>query len=682
MSIGTYPRYQDFRDRARSFTAVAAYGSGRLSLGLGAQAEGVRGELVTASLFSLLGVRPELGRFFGADEDSVGHAAHVAVLSREFWQRRFGADPAVLGKTLQLGRNVYTVIGVAPRGFAGIDLDIPDLWLPITAAAPEVMGPAPFAPGYFWLSVIARLRAGVAPVQAAAEATAIYRGRFVQTGDSTGVVSLGSDHGRLARQLLAESAVLAVLGAVAALLITLWFGPVLSSSLLSESTATGALDTRVLLFAAVAVLATAVLAGSAPAYQAGLFDLSPALKTGEREGTFQRSRLRTGLLVGQMALTVVLLTGAGLFVSSLRHVQGLRLGFDADRLIVASVDLQRLGYGRAAVNTLYEQMRDRVKGLPGVSGASLAIGSPFGWGFAMSLDVPGLDSLPRVQSGGPYLAAVTADYFRTMGTAVRRGRSFTPTDVLGSQRVAVVNETMARLLWHQENPIGKCLKIGDKTRARCTEVIGVVEDARLNQVTDDIVVQYFIPLAQADSVMGSSVTALLVRTAGDAEPLVGAVVREIQGTSADLPAPSVDPMPRLFARQVRPWRLGSLLLTLFGALGLLLAAIGLYGVLSYVVSQRTQEMGIRIALGAGRRDVLELVMGQALRVTAWGVVLGVAGALAAGRAIASLLYGVTPHDPLVLSIVIVMLGAVAAVASYLPARRATQVDPMVALRYE
>ena len=379
---------------------------------------------------------------------------------------------------------------------------------------------------------------------------------------------------------------------------------------------------------------------------------------------------------------MVLLTGAGLFVSSLRHVQGLRLGFDADRLIVASVDLQRLGYKREAVNALYEQMRGRVKGLPAVSGASLAIGSPFGWGFAMSLHVPGLDSLPEVRSGGPYVAAVTADYFRTMGTAVRRGRGFTPTDVLGSQRVAVVNETMARLLWPHEGPIGKCLKIGDKNRAPCTEVIGVVEDARLNQLTDDVVVQYFIPLAQADSVMGSSVTALLVRTRGDAEPLVGAVLREIQGTSAELPAPSVDPMPRLFARQVRPWRLGSLLLSLFGALGLLLAAIGLYGVLSYVVSQRTQEMGIRIALGAGTREVLELVMGQALRVTAWGVVLGVGGALAASRAIASLLYGVTPHDPLVLSLVIVILGAVAALASYLPARRATKVDPMVALRYE
>src|SRR5439155_1599401 len=219
--------------------------------------------------------------------------------------------------------------------------------------------------------------------------------------------------------------------------------------------------------------------------------------------------------------------------------------------------------------------------------------------------------------------------------ALRRGRTFAPTDLVGSQRVAVVNETMARLLWPHEDPIGKCLKVGDKTRAPCTEVIGVVEDARLNQLTDDVVVQYFIPLAQADSVMGSSVTALLVRTKGDAEPLVGAVLREIQGTSAELPAPRVDPMPRLFARQVRPWRLGSLILSLFGALGLLLAAIGLYGVLSYLVSQRTQEMGIRIALGAGRREVLELVMGQALRVTAWGVVLGVAGALAAGSPIAS-----------------------------------------------
>jgi predicted permease len=737
--IGTYPRYEDFRDHAQSFAAVAAYGVGTFSLGLGPQAEPVTGRLVTASFFSVLGVRPELGRFWGADEDSVGRAAHVAVLSREFWMRRFGADRAVLGKTLQLGRNVYTVIGVTPQGFAGIDLEVPDLWLPLTAAAPEVMGPAALGPRFFWLSgVLARLGPRVSPEQAATEATAIYRSEFVQSGDSTGTVSLGSVHEaigplatrdaklsvwlsamcaivlliacanvanlllaravqrkreiavrlalgasrrRLARLLFADCVVLAVLGGLAALLVTLWVGPVLSSSLLSDSTTTAGLDTRVLLFATVAVLVTAMLAGFAPAYHASAPDLSLALKSGEREGTFQRSRLRTALLVSQVALTLVLLTGAGLFVSSLRHVQGLRLGFDADRLIVASVDLERLGYKRAAANALYDDMRQRVKRLPGVTGASLAVGHPFGWAFVVTLFVPGLDSLPRAPSGGPYFEAVTPDYFRTMGAAVRHGRALVTTDVAGAQRVAVVNETMARRYWPGQDPLGKCLQIINP-HAPCTTVVGVVEDARLNAVTDEGAIQYFIPLAQADSVTSSPVTALLVRTNGPADALVGAVRRTIQETAADLPYPSIDPMPRLFASQLRPWRLGSILLSLFGALGLVLAAIGLYGVLSYVVSQRTQEMGIRIALGAGRREILGLVMGQALRVTGWGLVLGSAAALAVGRAIASLLYGIKPHDPLVLSVVILILGAVAVVASYLPARRATNVDPMVALRYE
>jgi predicted permease len=741
MPIGTYPRYQEFRTRTRGFAAVAAYSGGSLSLGLGPHAERVTGELVTASFFPLLGVRPELGRFFGSDEDSVGHAAHVAVLSREFWTQHFGADRGVVGRTLQLERSVYTVIGVAPEGFSGIDLDIPDVWLPLSAAGPEINGPGALDnPGYFWLGgVIGRLPPSVNPAQAAAEATAIYRGRFVQTGDSTGTVSLTSIHealgphpggdaqlavwlaatccivlliacanvanlllaravqrkreiavrlalgasrGRLAWQLLAESAVLAAFGGGAAVLVTLWLGPVLSALLLSEKAAAASLDARVFLFIAAAVLATAVVAGSAPAYAVSTPDLSVALKAGEREGRLQRSATRTGLLVGQVTLTVVLLTGAGLFVSSLHKVEGLRLGFDAEHLIVASVGVQRLGYKPTAVNALYEQMRERVQRLPGVSGASLAAGSPFGYAFAVALSVPGLDSLPSSPSGGPYVAAVTPDYFQTMGAAIRRGRSLLPTDIAGAQRVAVVNETMARLFWPNENPIGKCLKIGDKTKAACTEVIGVVEDARLNQVTDEVVLQYFIPLAQTDSVLRSPVTALLVRTDPDAESLVGAVLREIQSTSADLPYPSVDPMPRRFAWHLRPWRLGSALLSLLGALGLLLAGVGLYGVLNYLVSQRTQEMGVRIALGAGRREVLVLVMGQALRVTAWGVVLGVAGALGAGRAIASQLYGVTPHDPLVLAVVIAILGTVAALASYLPAHRATRVDPMVALRYE
>ena len=737
--IGTYPRYADFRDHARSLAAVAAYGDGSFSLGLGPQAERIKGKLVTASFFSLLGVRPLLGRFFGADEDSLGNPAHVAVISREFWKRRFREDRAVLGSTLQLGRSGYTVIGVAPQDFAGIDFDVPDVWVPLTAAAPELHGPDALTQHNFWLrGVIARLRPGVNPAQVTAEGTAIYRTRFQQTGDSTGVVSLGSVHdtagsgrnsdvtlsvwlaamcglvlliacanvanlllaravrrkreiavrvalgasrGRLARQLLAESAVLTVLGSGAALLVTLWVGPVLRAALLPQAAAGSVLDIRVLLFTSLVVLGTAVLAGLAPAYEASAPDLSSALKSGEREGRIRRSAARTCLLVSQVALTVVLLTGAGLFVTSLHRVEGLRLGFDADRLIVVSVDLEALGYKRAAINALYGQMRERVRALPGVTSASLSMGMPFRWSYAVSLSVPGLDSLPSVTSGGPYVAAVTPEYFHTMGTAVRRGRALASTDKAGAQRVAVVNETMAQLYWPGADPIGKCLRVGGSARP-CSEVIGVVEDARRGSVTEEVVVQYFIPLAQADSVVNWPITALLVRTGRDANDLLGPVRREIQATSAELPYPTVDPMPRMFASQLRHWRVGSAFLSLFGALGLLLAAIGLYGVLSYVVSQRIQEMGIRIALGAGRREILELVMGQALRVTVWGVVLGVAGALAAGRAIASLLYGVTPHDPLVLSVVIVILGAVAAVASYLPARRATKVDPMVALRYE
>jgi predicted permease len=475
--------------------------------------------------------------------------------------------------------------------------------------------------------------------------------------------------------------VLAVFGGCGALLATIWVGPVVSGLLLPATALGPALDTRILLFASLVILATAVFTGLAPVCLVSATDLSSALKSGERQGTFPRSATRTTTLVGQVALTLVLLTGAGLFVTSLRHLQRQHFGFDVDHLIVAAVNLRPLGYKRADINALYQQMRERVQAVRGVGGASLAIGDPFRNVYAVSLEVPGWDSLPRVETGGPYVAAVTPDYFRTMGTSVRRGRGFNASDAAGAPRVAVVNETMARLLWPGENPLGKCLRIGERPTS-CTEVVGVTEDTRPGGPTDGVLVQYFIPLAQADSIMNWPVTALLVRTQSEGEALVAAVRREVQATSSELPYPDVDPMTGLLATRLRPWRVGSALLIVFGALGLLLAAIGLYGVLSYVVSRRAQEMGIRIALGAGRREILECIIGEALRILIRGVSLGVAGALVAGRAIASLLYGVTPYDPFVLSVVTGVLVAVAAVASYLPARRATQVDPVVALRTE
>jgi len=739
-SLADFPRYAELKDHTRTLSAVAGYAGTSYSLGRGQEARRVLGEEVSASFFSLLGVHPERGRFFTDDEDRKG-GPHLTVLSHEYWHTQYADDPGVLGKTLQLGANLYTVIGVAPEGFSGVDLEQPDLWVPLSVAGPESRWPMVLeCDGCSWMSTIARLAPNATPTEAASEATALYRshvGRDANKADSTAVVSMNSVHQalgpnadnaaklslwlvavcgavlliacanvanlllaralqrrreiavrvalgagrlRLIRQLYAESALLATLGLGAALLVTLWAGPLLRAALIPDAAPGNPLELRVFLFSAAVAFGTALLAGLAPALHAGVPDLSTALKSGVREGGIARSATRTGLLVGQIALTFVLLTGAGLFITSLHRVLGLRLGFDPEHLVVTTVNLETLGYKRAEINASYERMRERVLRIPSVAGASLSIGTPFQTSWAMSIKVPGRDSIPQVKTGGPYVSAVTPDYFRTMGSAIRRGRAFTDGDVAGAANAVIVNESMARLIWPGDDPVGKTMKLGSDPAP--FTVVGVVEDARRESVIDELVIQLFVPLAQSDSLLSDGVSSLIVRTAGPAAPLVGAVRREIQASSPDLPYPNIDPMPQLFADQLRPWRLGSSLFTLFGALGVLLAAIGLYGVLSYGVSQRTQELGIRIALGAGRRRVLGLVLRQGVQLTLAAVALGVVGALATGRAIASLLYGVSPHNPLVLLTVATILTCIALLASYLPARRATRVDPMVALRYE
>ena len=740
-SLADFPRYAELKEHTRTLSAVAGYAGTSYSVGRGQEARRVTGEEVSASFFSLLGVHPERGRFFTDDEDRKG-GPHLAVLSHEYWDTQYADDPGVLGKTLQLGANLYTVIGVAPKGFSGVDLEQPDLWVPLSVAGPESRWPMVLeCDGCYWMKTIARLAPGASATQAASEATALYRSHVERSGnpkaDSTATVSMGSVHQalgpnadnaaklslwlvavcgavlliacanvanlllaralqrrheiavrvalgagrvRLIRQLYAESALLAVLGLGAALLVTLWAGPLLRAAMIPDAAPGDLLEPRVFLFSAALALATSLLAGLAPALHAGVPDLSAALKSGVREGSVARSATRTGLLVGQIALTFILLTGAGLFITSLHRVLGLRLGFDPDRLIVATVNLDALGYKRAEINATYERLRERVERVPGVVGASLSIGTPFQTSWGMSVTVPGRDSIRQVKTGGPYVSAVTPDYFRTMGSAMRRGRAFTEGDVAGAANVVIVNESMARLVWPGDDPVGKTMKLGSYPAP--FTVVGVVEDARRESVIDELVIQLFVPLAQSDSLLSDGVSSLMIRTAGPAAQLTGAVRREIQASSPDLPYPNIDPMPELFADQLRPWRLGSSLFTLFGALGVLLAAIGLYGVLSYGVSQRTQELGIRIALGAGRRRVLGLVLRQGVQLTLAAVALGVVGALATGRAIASLLYGVSPHNPLVLLAVATILTCIALLASYLPARRATRVDPMVALRYE
>ena len=731
-SITGYPMYTSLRDGGHAFDGLAAFTyAQRASLGRGADARRVDLVLASASFFPVLGVRPALGRFFTGDEDRPGGPALV-VLSFAFWRSAFGGDSAVIGRRLQLGRGSYTVIGVAPDRFTGVNLENVDVWAPIAAATPEFMGPGSMNRGSVFLQIIGRLGSGGAAT-AAREATLVFRAEAVySSGDSNDVVllgpiqhargpemsqnakvsiwlaavavivllvacanvanlllarslqrqrevairlALGAEWWRLTRQVLIESLVLAIAGGMAALFVTLWAGPLIRAFLLPNTPAFAEpVDGRVVAFTAAVALLTGIVVGAVPAWQLARRDLTPALKAGAGEGRYQRSRLRSGLLVAQVALTVVLIIGAGLFTRSLRNVEGQNFGFDPVHTLLATIDLRAAGYTPVQINAVHLQILARLDALPGVEAAAATVAHPLGWSNGMWVHVPGRDSIPRLPSGGPYYQQVTPGYFAAVGTRVR-GRGFTSADRGFS--VAIVNETMARLFWPGENPIGKCFVPGDAKI--CTEVIGVVPDARRYNAVEDASMTFYVPFS-GDS--DQYITALVVRARGRPEDLIGSIRSAIQETAPNLPFASITPLADLLAPSIRPWRLGSAMFAGFALLALVLSAVGLYGVLAYIVTQRTHEMGVRVAMGAQRWDVQRLMVSHGVRVAGIGAVLGALGGLVAGRVLSSLLYGVSPRDPLVLFAAVVVPVVVAAVASYLPARRASRVDPVVALRAE
>jgi predicted permease len=726
-----YPMYTLIRDSARAFDAVAAYTySQNASLGRGAGARRVSVVLATASYFPLLGVKPALGRFYAADEDRIGGLS-LAVLSYEFWRAAFGGDSSVLGRRLQLGRGSYEVVGIAPQRFTGVNLQNVDVWVPLTVATPELMGPGSMNSGSYFLQIIGRLGPG-GRASAEREATLAFRAEDVySSGDSMASVllgpvqhargpemsqnakvstwlavvsvivllvacanvanlllarslqrerevairlALGSGWARLARQLLSESVVLALAGGIAALFVTLWTGPLIRVFLLPNIPAlTGAVDGRVLAFTAAVAILAGLVAGIAPAWQLRNRDLTPALKAGAGEGRYQRSRLRSALLIGQMALTVVLIVGAGLFARSLRNVEGQDFGFDPAHTLVATMDLRAAGYSATEINQLNLRILARLEALPGVEGAAATIGHPFGWATGCRVSVPGRDSIPRLNAGGPYCQRVTPGYFAAMGTPVR-GRAFTAAD--RGAPVAVVSETMAGLLWPAETAIGKCFVGSDK---RCAEIVGVVPDARRFNAVEDVAMHFYVPFAEDSSAF---ITALVLRVHGRPEDWVAPVRAAIQGAAANLPFAQVIPIADLVAPSIRPWRLGSAMFGAFALLALVLSAVGLYGVLAYTVAQRTHEMGVRVTMGAQGRDVRRLMVAQGVGIAALGAGLGALSALASGQVLSSLMYGVSPRDPLVLLGAALVPIVVAAVASYIPAWRASRVDPVIALRYE
>ena len=487
-------------------------------------------------------------------------------------------------------------------------------------------------------------------------------------------IALGVSRVRLLMQLITESVLLALLGGVAGLAIAQWGGAIMRHAFLDsgDSGPSAFTDPRTLLVVAILALATGLLTGLAPVFQTSREDVAAALKAGAREGTVHRSKLRSGLLIAQAALSVVLLVGAGLFLRSLVNVENIRMGYDADRLLW--VDFNARGTKTDSVHDilLRQQVLERAQHLPNVAGATEALTVPFWSTWELSLFVAGIDSVNKL--GEFTLQAASSEFFTTMGTRLLRGRGITASDGEHAPRVVVVGESMAKKIWPNQDALGKCIRINADTMP-CSTVVGIAEDVRRNSMSETEM-HYYIPITQFQP----QNPGLFVRTRGAAANHTDEVRRALQALMPGTSYVTVTPMSTIIAPQIRSWRLGAIMFAAFGALALALAAIGLYSVIAYNVTQRTHEMGVRVALGAQGADVIRLIVREGLRVVVPGVVLGAAIALAAGRWVAPLLFQVSPKNPPVIVGVVVTLLAVAVAASWIPAMRASRVDPSEALR--
>jgi len=495
-------------------------------------------------------------------------------------------------------------------------------------------------------------------------------------------IALGVSRGRLLRLLFAETAILAACGGVIALVLARWGIALLHATLLSDFVWTeSAFDGRVVAATATLVVLTVVIAGVAPAFRASRPDLVESLKSGGREGGIGVSRLRTLLMTAQAALCVILVVGAGLFVQSLRRAATVPLGYEPTGVLAASMDVVPLGYKIPQRVALYASLRDRIAALPGVAGAAVAATYPIQgrFRFGVEIVVPGRDSLPPTPDGMlPAYNAVGGGFFSALGIRMVDGRPIVDSDMGTPARVAVVSDAMARAYWPGERAIGRCLKIN--ADSVCTTVVGVAADVKetIDQTGAAFVV--YVPLS---SEWGPGPTAVMIRARnGRAERLIPAVRRVMQGTAPNLPYADVQPLDAMMAPQLRTWRTGASLFTLFGGLALVIAAIGLYSAISYTVAQRRHEFGVRMALGAQIPDVVRLVMDQGIQAAVIGTVVGAVVAASLGGVVAPLLFQTSPREPVAFALAAVVIVVVAALASFVPAWRASRVDPVSALRGE
>jgi putative ABC transport system permease protein len=738
----SYPNFADWRDQNDVFEYIAAYDAESFTLTGDDNPARLEGAVVSADLFPLLGAQASLGRTFNRDDDKNG-APLTVILSQRLWKQRFNADPNIVGSVLTLNSKSYTVIGVMPEGFQfPLQNDPANLWTTyanqLTPTDGETIADAR---GAHFLQTIARLKPGVTIEQARATMETIGSRLSEKYPDSntgfsvtvnpthedmvgdvrpallilmgavgcvlliacTNVASLllarattrhkeiairaalGASRLRVIRQLLTESVVLSLAGGALGLLIAMWSADALvsaSGDQLLRSSQIG-LDVRVLIFTLLVSVFTGMLFGLVPALHSSKTNLNESLKEGARgssEGG-RRMSLRNALVTAEVAIAVVLLVSAGLLIQSLWRLQRVDAGINPHNVMTFELGVPEVKYGPEKQAEFFRQLQARLAALPGVEAASAVTPLPLSnRNMSISFEIDGRP-MPKGQHPSSAFRLISLDYFRAMGIRFVRGRDFSERDGYNAPGVIIVNEEFVDKFFPGEDPIGKRVRPGISTNAggpKWREIIGVVGNVRHRALNRDFTPEYYVPGPQVPL---DSMT-LVVKTTGDPRGIVAGVRDEVRQMDKDLPIYNIRTMDEYLSASVAQPRLIALLLMIFAALALLLTAIGLYGVMSYSVAQRTHEIGIRMALGARPADVLRLVVGQGMTLAVVGVGIGLGVAFVATRVMASLLFGIGAKDPLTFAAIALMIAGVALAACFVPARRATKVDPMVALRYE
>jgi len=738
----SFPDYLDVRDHSGVFAGLIAESLLPLHLSAGDRNERIAGSIVSGNYFSELGIKIPLGRGFSPEEDRTPGTHPVTVIGHGIWQRRFGANPDIIGNSLVLNGQPYTVIGVAPEGFQGTNIGIaPELWVPMMMQEQLRPGRSQMQNrGNHWIGFITgRLKPGVTLSQARSALAAFMRGLEEQyPGSNTGKtvvvypeseaslhpmlrgtfvgfmalmfavvglililacanvaglllarmaarrrefgirMALGCGRGRLVRQLLAESMVLSGLAGVLGLLLGISLIRLLET--LRPPTdipirLSVAIDWRVLGFTALAAVLTGILFGLAPALSAVHQNLIPALKEGSYAEHGRTSGLRKLLVVGQVALSFTLLVAAGLTVHSLQNAHNLDPGFDPENLLIAGTDLPLQGYTEETGRIFYRSLRERIERLPGVVAVGLGRTIPLNLSSSQTAVVPeGYSTPPGSNNPSIDYNIVDHGYFAAMGIPVLRGRGFTVRDDADAPPVLMVNESFAKRFWPDRNPIGR--KVRASGPGSEFEVVGVVKDGKYFSLGEDP--KPFMYFSHAQRYAGDMI--LHVRSAGAPGALLPAVRREIGALDRQLPVSDLRTMKAALGFALLPARLAAQAVSAFAFLALLLAATGLYGVMAYRVSQGSREIGVRMALGARPKDVQAWVVRKGMRLALLGLAAGLAGGLALAQLMSGLLYGISPVDPFSFGASLLVLSGVALAACYVPARRATRVDPMRVLR--